>query len=106
MIIRRTEAQTAVDTTSKKNWKRHVKLAFRKRWVQLVIVLFIALLVMLVSFFLLKPKSVPKGDTSQFKFIRCDVCKLEMPYQAETANKRCPKCQPPNTGFMLPAVDS
>lgn len=97
---------TAVNTTKKKSWVRHVKLAIRKRWVQLCIVSILWLFIMLLTTLILKPKTVAKEDTSQFKFIRCDVCKMEMPYNPELANKRCPKCLPPKTGFMLPATQS
>jgi hypothetical protein len=99
--------RTAVNTTrKKKNWVRHLKLAIRKRWVQLCIALFFWLLVVLLTALLLKPKTIAKGDTSQFNFLRCDVCKMELPYNPDVANKRCPKCLPPKTGFLLPVTDS
>jgi phage FluMu protein Com len=99
--------QTVLNTTKKKRtWVQHVKLAIRKRWVQLCILLLFWLLVMTVTTLVLKPKSIPKEDTSQYKFIRCDVCNLELPYSQETANKKCPKCRPPKVGYMLPQKES
>jgi hypothetical protein len=95
-----------VKTTKKKSWVRHVKLAIQKRWVQLCIVLLLWLLIMPVTVLLLKPKTIAKGDTSQFQFVCCDVCKIELPYNPDIANKRCPKCLPPKTGFLIPAVSS
>jgi hypothetical protein len=95
-----------VKTTKKKTWVRHVKLAIQKRWVQLCIVLLLWLFAMLLTTLILKPKTIAKEDTSQFKFVRCDVCKMELPYQPEIANKRCPKCAPPKTGFLIPTTSS
>ena len=93
-------------TQKKKNWVRHVRLAARKRWVQLGIGLLLWLLVGLLTTLVLKPKVIAKGDTSQFKFVRCDVCQMELPYSQDMANKRCPKCAAPKTGFLLPAKES
>ncbi len=50
------------------------------------------------------PKSPEKGkdkDTSGLKFLHCDQCKMELPYNKEMDGKRCPKCQPPKTGFYV-----
>jgi hypothetical protein len=102
----RTMTRMVNTTQKKKNWVRHVKLAAKKRWVQLCMALLLWLMVGLLTTLALKPKVIAKGDTSQFKFIRCDVCKMELPYSPDMANKRCPKCLPPKTGFLLPAKES
>lgn len=43
-----------------------------------------------------------KGDAAKagYKFIHCSECKMELPYNADMADKRCPKCQPPKTGYF------
>jgi uncharacterized CHY-type Zn-finger protein len=67
------------------------------------------LLVVMVSVRQFGPREPAKGakrDTSRFKFLHCDHCKMEMAYNQEMDGKRCPKCQPPNTGFFIPTETS
>ena len=92
----------------KKNWVRHVKLAIRKRWVQLCLVLVAWLLAGAVTVGLLAPKPIEKTDkdTGRFQFLHCDQCRMELPYNAELDGKRCPKCLPPKTGFFVPTERS
>jgi hypothetical protein len=55
------------------------------------------------------PKTPVKGaaqDTSKFKYVHCDNCKLELPYTPEMVEKRCPRCQPPKEGFFVPSETS
>ena len=71
--------------TTKKSWVRHTKLAFRKRWVQVCIVLFFWLVAMVATATAFAPKPIPKGDTSQFLFMHCDNCQMELTLRQETA---------------------
>ncbi|OWK43969.1 hypothetical protein [Fimbriiglobus ruber] len=54
------------------------------------------------------PKNDSKGpvDPNVYKYLRCDVCNTELPYNKELDGKRCPRCQPPNTGFFYKQKDS
>ena len=94
--------QTA--TKKKKNWVQHAKLAFRKRWVQVGIIVLIWILAGLMTVSVLGPK--PVKDKSKYKFLHCDVCGTEMPYNPDLDSKKCPKCPPPNTGWYRPTVES
>ncbi|MDB5311023.1 MAG: hypothetical protein JWO38_5225 [Gemmataceae bacterium] len=87
-----------------KNWYQKAWRALEKRWVQVCITLLAGALVAGISGRLLTPKVNASGqltDKSRFKFLHCDVCKLEMTYNAELEGKRCPKCVPPNTGWFV-----
>jgi hypothetical protein len=95
------------EKTRRRSWVRHVRLAVRKRWVQLCLLLFAGLLTAGVTFALMAPKPADKAlDSERYKFIHCDQCKLEMPYNTELVEKRCPRCPPPKTGFFLPTERS
>jgi hypothetical protein len=99
--------QVVANTTKKKKTRiRQLKLAIRKRWVQLCVMLLAGLLVMLLSVLILKPKVIPKEDTSQFKFMHCTVCSLELPYNKDIAEKRCAKCVGAKVGFFVPTTES
>jgi uncharacterized protein YbaR (Trm112 family) len=91
-------------TPRKKSWARHAKLAFRKRWVQVLVVFLIYVLSGLLTVPLLGPKQIAKGDTSSFKFMHCPVCKLELPFNKDM--KKCPKCIKGNVGFLVPTARS
>src|SRR5262245_14543392 len=90
-------------------WVGRVKRAFRRRWLQVCIVLVAWLLVIALSVRQYRPKEPPKAgtaDTTQYKYLHCDQCLMELPYNKELDGKRCPKCQPPKTGFYVPAEHS
>ncbi len=92
-----------------KSWGRHAQLAFRKRWVQVCLLGMIWLFTVLLTVAYMAPNSPAKGaakDTSGFRFLHCDVCKMELPYNKEMDGKRCPKCVPPKTGFFFPTEQS
>jgi hypothetical protein len=89
-----------------KRWKQRARRTFRRRWVQVSLVLLFWLMVMVVTVSRYGPKTPAKGaaqDTSKFKYVHCDNCKLELPYNPDLVEKRCPRCQPPKEGFFVPS---
>jgi len=45
-------------------------------------------------------------DPNVYKYIRCSECGTELPYNKDLDGKRCPKCQPPKTGFYYKQKES
>jgi hypothetical protein len=96
-----------VETSAKnRTWVQHVRLAFRKRWVQVCLILLAWLLVGLLTVTWMAPKTIAKGDTSQYKYLHCDQCGMEIPYNKELDQKHCAKCPPEKGGFYMPTVTS
>ncbi|QJW99275.1 hypothetical protein [Frigoriglobus tundricola] len=88
---------------------RTVKRVFRKRWIQVGLVLLVWLLTGSLLYARLAPKPVvrgEKGDTSKFKFLHCDQCNMELPYNKDLDSRPCPKCPPPKSGFYVPTETS
>lgn len=93
---------------NKASWPRRVLAAFRRRWVQVGLVVVTGGLAIGATSLALAPKDRKKPgtagadkDQAQFKFMHCDNCRLEIPYNPEQEGRRCPKCQPPKTGFFV-----
>ena len=87
---------------SKPNWFGRARRAFRKRWVWVCIVGLVWLLVVAVSVSRFMPKkSAPGADAGKYKFMHCDQCKTELPYNKDLDGKKCAKCQPPKTGYYV-----
>lgn len=86
---------------------RTVKRTFRKRWVWVCLVCLVWVITALLSYYRLAPKGSggaktgDQADTSNFKFMHCDQCQTELPYNKSLDGKRCAKCQPPKTGFYV-----
>jgi hypothetical protein len=63
-------------------------------------------MVMVVTVSKFGPKTPEKGaakDDKKYKYVHCDNCKMELPYNADMVEKRCPKCLPPNKeGYFVP----
>jgi hypothetical protein len=70
-----------------------VKRAFRRRWVQVCIVLLVWLLALGVSFNRLSPK--PNKDPAKLQYMHCDneACRFEIPYDKDRVGQQCPKCK-------------
>lgn len=89
-----------------KPWYRKAWRALRVRWVQVCMTLLAGALAVMLSSLVLAPKDRRKGDTAGYKFMHCDQCKTELAYNAELAEKPCPRCRPPKTGFFRPTLRS
>lgn len=89
----------------KKSWVHHTKLALRKRWVQVCLLVLVWGFAVALSWSSLAPKK-EKRNAADYKFLHCEQCKTEMPFNLDLDGKRCPKCQPPKTGFLVPTVES
>jgi uncharacterized paraquat-inducible protein A len=86
-----------------------VKKVFRKRWVWACLILLVWLILIGVTVNRYAPKPRVKGpgeDVQKYKFMHCDQCMMEMPYNPALDGTRCPKCQPPKTGFFMPTETS
>ncbi len=83
-----------------KTWYQKAWKAFQKRWVQVCVTLATGVLVAGVSSQVLGPRERARGDTTGFKFLHCDNCQMEMPFNPELDGKRCPRCKPPSTGYF------
>jgi Zn finger protein HypA/HybF involved in hydrogenase expression len=89
--------------TTEKPWHRK---AFRKRWVQVRITVVAGVLVAGVCARLFAPRERQKSDKAGYKYLHCDQCRMEMTYNPELEGRRCPKCQPPKTGYLQPTESS
>lgn len=99
-------SQAARADGKRKPFVRRVQQALRKRWVQVCNIALVWLLAGLVTPAFLGPKAITKSATVEYKFMHCDACKFELPYNKDIAFKRCAKCRPPTVGFMTPTEDS
>jgi Zn-finger nucleic acid-binding protein len=79
-------------------------LRARALWAGVVVLVWLIAVGLTVTHFGPKPRA--KGDTSMYKFLHCDQCNLEMTYAQNLDGKRCPKCLPPKSGFMVPTEKS
>jgi hypothetical protein len=85
-------------------WYRRGFRNLRNRWVQVGITLFATGLVIGMTAALLRPKPLKPGaavDPNVYKFIHCDNCLMELPYNKDLDGHRCPKCLPPKVGFFV-----
>lgn len=92
------------DPNVKRPFRIRARRALRRRWVQAAIVILVWLLGAALTYGRLAPKGVAAGsakDTSKFKFMHCETCKMELPYNKDLDGKRCSKCQPPKEGFFV-----
>ncbi len=90
-------------------WYQKAARSFRKRWIQVVVILFSGLLALGLTDLILAPKESPgkAKDPSKYKYLHCNICKLEMSYSKEMDSKQCPKCVAPKpVGYFTPTVNS
>lgn len=77
----------------------------RQKLVTRIIVTFaVAAVVMTATVYYLRPKTSAKS--SEFRFMHCDLCGAELVYNPKLAGSRCPRCQPPKIGKLIPTTES
>jgi uncharacterized paraquat-inducible protein A len=92
-----------------KPWYRRAIKNLRKRWVQVLLAFVTGAFAVAVTARILIPRSaagIKDKEAAGYKFLHCNQCMLELAYNAELDGKRCPKCQPPRTGFFVATKDS
>lgn len=75
----------------RESWREVAVRSLRRRWVQVVLVLFGSGVVMLVSGLILAPKAIPKAVDP--KFLYCPKCEFEMRYDVKYDGEPCNKCR-------------
>lgn len=66
---------------------------------RVVLTIAIGVAVMIVTTMALRPRA---SERAQYRFMHCDVCNQELTYNEKLAGGRCPKCQPPKIGNLVP----
>lgn len=86
-----------------RTWYERAWRNLRKRWVQVTLVALAGLCAAGLSWKLLVPRVDRQADRAagKFQFMHCTECKTELAYSPEMEGKRCPRCQPPKTGFYV-----
>jgi hypothetical protein len=92
---------------------RRILANMRSKWAQVMISALAFTIILLVSHKLtVKKKAVTAAEkakeASEFKFMHCDFCRREMPYNESLANKRAQGCACRGTevGYWTPTKDS
>ncbi len=70
---------------------------------RVLLVLFIGIGIMAGTGWYLRPRITEKAD---YKFLHCDVCGFELAYSTKLAGEKCPHCQPPKIGKLVPSRKS
>jgi len=97
---------------AKKPWHQRAWKSLRKRWVQVFVVVSSGVLLAGIAYLLLAPKTSDAAKLAadkkagKYKYLSCDKCNMELPYNPELDGKKCSKCKPPKTGFYTPTVAS
>ena len=88
---------------------QRVVVNLRKKWLQVFLsVVVLAGWVQLMPR-LLGPKKLAQGEkqkTDEFKFLHCERCNLEIPFNEQLNGRPCTKCVAPNTGYFVPTKNS
>jgi hypothetical protein len=71
--------------------------------IRVLIAMIVGVLVMAGSVRWLWPRPLPAGES---RFMHCDVCGVELVYNARLAGGHCPRCQPPRVGTLIATRDS
>jgi len=80
-------------------WKDRVARALRRRWVQVVLVLFGGALLMLLSGWLLKPKAEARAKDP--RYLVCPKCEVETRYDSKLDGEPCPICTEDPPGVLV-----
>src|SRR5262245_10247291 len=92
-----------------KPWYRRGLKNLRKRGVQGVLVVMAGGLAVAVTFRVLVPRpavGTKDKEAAGYKFLHCNQCLMEMSFNPELDGRRCTRCQPPKTGFLVATKDS
>ena len=112
------KAQAAADedhppmTTSQipdRPWHQKAIRSFRKRWVQVCAILLGCVFALVITNRVLAPKEIPgkAKDKSRYKFLHCNICKLEIGYSEMLDGKQCMKCIAPKpVGYFVATENS
>jgi ribosomal protein S27E len=69
----------------------------------ILVVIGAGVVILSVTALMLWPRPTEPGDCH---FMHCSVCDNEMVYSAALSGKRCPRCKPPNIGYLIPTRKS
>jgi hypothetical protein len=72
-------------------------------YVRVVLAMLAGLGIMAVTYSHLRPE---EGASEEYKFMHCNKCGKEMPYNATLAGLRCPTCPPLRGGTLVPTTRS